>query len=817
MKSHSAEQFYFWEHLQRVAKVDIPLYQRDYVQGSNTDEAKLIRQEFIKDLISALRNKSAKDLHFVFGGSGSEKDFVPVDGQQRLTTLFLLHWYILARTGTTSEEEKKTLSKFHYASRDTSERFCEEFVNLLSCFNNSDYSENFFNGETIGNKIQDLPWFTGNISSDTTIRSMLVVLDEIHNQLNRCEPQPSKEDFVEYKNYLLSDVCSIKYLSLDMAEDLGGAQGVRDLYVKMNARGKLLTDFENFKAYLRKASTNNHDVVKNYLESKSLRDDIGERTQLLGKINNDFTNLFFNIIDDGLLNDSSVSEDATEKDTSKFDMGMMNYFSEIILTEFLIKIKGIFSNIKLGEELQGKSGKALYHFMNYGAYEFCEECIKSNKKLKDQNVNFTSEIECALTNGFSKAIGVLEVLTDKSEILTLLSKENYIATLLKDLGENRDSTTEMFVARYLILEYIYRFKEFSSARYIAFKELLERTLNNIEFEHKREGYNTIKEFKKILDKLDKDGSDEAELWEALTTTECEHTATEYHLSEEKVKASLLLENSSKWKQRFINAENIHPTKQIFYLLELSKNEVEEVDVDLFDKYFNLCKTIFATDGKNLVINGDAKNKMHFENSLLFSEKGNADDYYHLIQEKNRRKFSHLNYCRLLSKRFEAKNKIIFDLLIEMGRRDDLNNIFNSLEDIHSERKSRISPSDWRYLFADYDIYSLMISEEISENKDVSISRWEAEEGFSYYLLYRYGTQSNAKSIVLQLAHLALYLREKGLSVDIIPFAETYSNWEKPRSAVRHASKDITFFEGKFILDDNEFSNEEDVYSYLIKL
>ena len=152
----------------------------------------------------------------------------------------------------------------------------------------------------------------------------------------------------------------------------------------------------------------------------------------------------------------------------------------------------------------------------------------------------------------------------------------------------------------------------------------------------------------------------------------------------------------------------------------------------------------------------------------------------------------------------------------MGRRDDLNNIFNSLEDIHSERKSRISPSDWRYLFADYDIYSLMISEEISENKDVSISRWEAEEGFSYYLLYRYGTQSNAKSIVLQLAHLALYLREKGLSVEIIPFAETYSNWEKPRSAVRHASKDITFFEGNFILEDNAFSTEEDVYNYLIK-
>jgi uncharacterized protein with ParB-like and HNH nuclease domain len=45
---------------------------------------------------------------------------VPIDGQQRLTTLFLLHWYIGVRLG---NEEIKKLS-FSYKTRVSARDFC---------------------------------------------------------------------------------------------------------------------------------------------------------------------------------------------------------------------------------------------------------------------------------------------------------------------------------------------------------------------------------------------------------------------------------------------------------------------------------------------------------------------------------------------------------------------------------------------------------------------------------------------------------------------------------------------------------------------
>lgn len=59
----------------------IPLLQRDYVQGSE-------KSAVISPFLDALLEKDC-DLNYIYG---YEKDgcFVPVDGQQRLTTLWLL-------------------------------------------------------------------------------------------------------------------------------------------------------------------------------------------------------------------------------------------------------------------------------------------------------------------------------------------------------------------------------------------------------------------------------------------------------------------------------------------------------------------------------------------------------------------------------------------------------------------------------------------------------------------------------------------------------------------------------------------------------
>ncbi len=81
--------------------VEIPVLQRDYAQGRNSRQS--VRSEFLDKLIECLNMESIDVnsilvLDFIYGYSDEDKEirkFIPLDGQQRLTTLFLLHFYCL--------------------------------------------------------------------------------------------------------------------------------------------------------------------------------------------------------------------------------------------------------------------------------------------------------------------------------------------------------------------------------------------------------------------------------------------------------------------------------------------------------------------------------------------------------------------------------------------------------------------------------------------------------------------------------------------------------------------------------------------------
>ena len=126
----------------KIDKIEIPMIQRDYAQGrknynvekrGNRSELNTIGEKFINELIAALSDSSQNsemELDFVYGsikempnGNQKLKYFYPLDVQQRLTTLFLLHWYIFKRSK--FDEGIDKLKKFSYLTRDTSKRFCE--------------------------------------------------------------------------------------------------------------------------------------------------------------------------------------------------------------------------------------------------------------------------------------------------------------------------------------------------------------------------------------------------------------------------------------------------------------------------------------------------------------------------------------------------------------------------------------------------------------------------------------------------------------------------------------------------------------------
>ena len=84
-----------------ISGVIIPIIQRDYAQGRKSAET--IRNRFLQVLYEAIAEGRKTTLDFIYGNVENGK-LIPLDGQQRLTTLFLLHYYI-ARHENIPEDE----------------------------------------------------------------------------------------------------------------------------------------------------------------------------------------------------------------------------------------------------------------------------------------------------------------------------------------------------------------------------------------------------------------------------------------------------------------------------------------------------------------------------------------------------------------------------------------------------------------------------------------------------------------------------------------------------------------------------------------
>lgn len=213
---------YSFYELVKQYEVKIPILQRDYAQGR--EENLSICENFLKALKESISYNKKINLDFIYGNVDN-KVFLPLDGQQRLTTLFLLHWYAVQKE---SIEEKKCriLKNFSYETRLSSRRFCE------SLLDNKILVDNF--EESISEQILDSKWFFLSWKQDPTIRAMLRTIDLIHMTFK--DVSGIWEALVNQKNIVFH---------LLILENFGLSD---DLYIKMNARGRLLTPFENLKA-----------------------------------------------------------------------------------------------------------------------------------------------------------------------------------------------------------------------------------------------------------------------------------------------------------------------------------------------------------------------------------------------------------------------------------------------------------------------------------------------------------------------------------------------------------------------------------------
>lgn len=115
----------------------------------------------------------------------------------------------------------------------------------------------------IKNYVENQWWFTSRWSTDPTISSMMVMLDDI----DRHYRDWSQEQMLEVWDKL-TNKNQIQFWNLRL-EDLETSD---DLYIKMNSRGKPLTNFEHFKAEMEGYLYDKEDETqKRRLQSSLLR------------------------------------------------------------------------------------------------------------------------------------------------------------------------------------------------------------------------------------------------------------------------------------------------------------------------------------------------------------------------------------------------------------------------------------------------------------------------------------------------------------------------------------------------------------------
>ncbi|MDR1479637.1 MAG: DUF262 domain-containing protein, partial [Planctomycetaceae bacterium] len=264
----------------KIDRIEIPKIQRDYAQGRK--EGYAIRDRFLEVIFSTLdiasdarARESELCMDFVYGSTAGGV-FVPLDGQQRLTTLFLLYWYIGSRElqGMEKDMLMYLLSRFTYETRISSRQFCKNLVTGdMTCLTFKDVP---------GKEIRDSSWFYRSYDQDPTIKSMLTMLDSIHAKYGKTSNKPLYQRLEKLKFYILP---------------LDGFGLSDELYVNMNARGKPLTDAENFKADLTNWMKSDDNPYKNEYHRKVMLDgrEMDYYLAFAQKMDANWTSFFWNI------------------------------------------------------------------------------------------------------------------------------------------------------------------------------------------------------------------------------------------------------------------------------------------------------------------------------------------------------------------------------------------------------------------------------------------------------------------------------------------------------------------------------------------
>lgn len=225
-----------FEQFMEKYQVVMPKIQRLYVQGREDSYGKKCLSSFASRLVDSVTRKESCHLDFIYGiDCDNGKVFEPLDGQQRLTTLFLLAW-LCGKT--------KDSWVFKYESRRATECFVRGLLNnkppeLKKPVDFYERMDGIKNSPRpflplCSDTIREADWFLSAWEEDAGIAGMLEMLDSLYCKL------------------LMSGAHEFDFTGITFFVNYLDAtrESYDQIFLKMNSRGKSLTRWERIKALL---------------------------------------------------------------------------------------------------------------------------------------------------------------------------------------------------------------------------------------------------------------------------------------------------------------------------------------------------------------------------------------------------------------------------------------------------------------------------------------------------------------------------------------------------------------------------------------
>ncbi|MDH1437619.1 DUF262 domain-containing protein [Acinetobacter johnsonii] len=643
-----SSQYTFWRLVEEF-KIIVPIIQRDYAQGRKDDlKIAQIRKTFIQHLLEKINQNSHKsDLDFVYG-SVVDEQLKLLDGQQRLTTLFLLHWYLGWKSEVILDKTiQDKLLRFSYETRTSSRDFIKSLIEQapnLKCIRNHDHAKK------LSERIENEAWYFSIWKKDPTVQSILEMLDEIDLQFHAKEQNSHSYNAAEmWDNLVTHQVLTFYFLRMD---DFALTD---ELYIKMNARGVQLTEFENFKAWL-----------QGYTEDEI---DAQDRKDFFSKLDREWTDFLWNL--------KCKFEDSKEKNEAfDFDSMFMQVFKSVLLCHF-------YRNEDIDHKNKQQSEQS-----SDPTHETDEKSLLSRLR---KNLFVSSEEYKRILQGTDGRLK--EILKNVSRLFDFLinHKEDLeIETILRQVFKSGKSSyldQAHFAILYFYVQHIDQSEQFSDWFNISV-----RLVNNAKGYYNAES-NLIKVLQglnslaasigkgKVLEKLAALQKDSQEF------KTFEIAFDDHHLVHEIEKSKLILEDE-KWKSLFKPYEqHDYFYGQIDFLIKFSRHEdSQKVCPETFknyaDKAFRLFSKEFLDDDQYRL----QRSLLSFDNYLAKdgANRTFCREVYRTVRHRNenwRKVFDSAN-----------KRKILQRLLDELPA--DFN--VDSLDDIIETYGFQVD--DWRIYF-----------------------------------------------------------------------------------------------------------------------